>query len=82
MTRTTKADVLGMFGRLVKTVGEKAKGWRLDYASCYGGYVIQDVAENGGRENPLGLNRHDAKTMYYIMHHQCMLLEHLKERGV
>lgn len=37
--------------------------WRLNYAGCYGGWVIQEFCENGGVSCPLGYRRHNASTL-------------------
>lgn len=45
------------FDTFLKLIG-KQRGfeqgqWNLDYASCYGGYVIVEFMENGGEHHPL-----------------------------
>jgi hypothetical protein len=57
--RTTKADVRNAFEQLCKAMGKstdcwledrKARvgAWYLDYAPCYGGYIINEMANEGG----------------------------------
>lgn len=69
----TKKEVQGMFNRLLIALNKKEKtenyyiGWHLDYVNVYGGYVIEDIDENGGVDHPFGAIRRNAKEMYLSM---------------
>jgi len=41
--------------------------WHLDYAGCYGGWVIQEFDEGGGISCPLGYNRHKASDLLNLI---------------
>lgn len=81
MNRVTKKDVRCMFDRLCKAMkrlsGEKYQELTLDYVACYGGYVIEQVCENGGVSNPFGSRRRSAREMYLSMHMAAQALENL-----
>ena len=54
MTRTTKAEIQSAFTVWLKAIGgheaiqyNDANGYRLDYAACYGGWRIEQVASDG-----------------------------------
>ena len=53
-TRATRRRVDALFARLVVKLGPAARGWSLDLASCYGGYVI---VSDAGAGRPLGSQR-------------------------
>lgn len=72
MTRTTKAEVRAAFERFVRVMGGTENHWQtvdgrnvatpgayvLDSASCYGGYVVGRICNEGGGEGrPLGHSR-------------------------
>ena len=80
--RYTKAEILGMFNRLVKAmnkkIGREVGDLQLDYASCYGGYVIQELCnDQGGIRHLFGSNRRNAKEMYLSMLMTTIMLEEL-----
>jgi hypothetical protein len=66
--RYTKREVQGMFERLAKsmnkTIGYKPNEWNLDYASIYGGYVIEECGENGSVSHPFSTIRRGKRDMY------------------
>ena len=39
--------------KLGKTIGYEKGQWNLDYAQCYGGYIVVEFEENGGEYHPL-----------------------------
>ena len=83
--RTTKADVKGMFSRLVKAMGKledagSYNGLVLDYAPIYGGYVIEELGPEGGCSHPFGCVRRSAREMYLSMHMTAQALEDIKHQ--
>lgn len=74
--RFTKADAERAFLRLVEDAGARVAndykdvgGWRLDYAACYGGYVVEKIMnERGGISHPLGGERRTAKEFWAFAH--------------
>lgn len=84
--RITKSEIHGMFNRMIKTMMRHNPkldytNWQLDYVSCYGGYVVEQIGENGGVSHPLGMRRRSAAEMYCSMLMVCNALECL-EYGV
>lgn len=78
--RTNKSEVKGMFARLVKAMnkridGGSRNGLALDYASCYGGYVIVEYTPDGGESHPFGCTRRTAREMYLSMYMTASALE-------
>lgn len=78
----TKSAVKGMFSRLVKNMNKKEdagsyNGLVLDYVSCYGGYVIEEL-KNGGCSYPFGMMRRSAREMYLSM---CMLSQYIENEN-
>ncbi len=78
--RYTKSEVVGMFSRLCKAMDKHAyiDGLHLDYASCYGGYVIEEIDANGGVSHPYGALRRNAREMYLSMYMAAVALENLR----
>lgn len=79
----TKSEVQGMFTRLAKAMGKRidAGSWNglgLDYASCYGGYVIVEYGELGSESHPFGCQRRNAKEMYLSMLMATQALEDIR----
>lgn len=72
----TKSEVQGMFSRLAKAM--KREDLTLDYVSCYGGYVIEQIDENGGVNHPYGAMRRSAREMYLSMHMTTQALEDIR----
>lgn len=68
MNRTTRKDVEGQFNRLLYLFNKRQArsyddvgAWRLDYNSCYGGYVIEEiVTTSGGITHPFKCYRRSA----------------------
>lgn len=80
MSRTIRAEVVGMFNRLCTAVGYKAYRWKLDYAACYGGYVIEDYDENGVMQpHPFGYQRRPGGEMYSALCLACEAVEMMKK---
>lgn len=82
MNRTTKADIRGMFSRLVKAMGKKEDGGNynglvLDYAPIYGGYVIEELGPEGGCSHPFCSTRRSAREMYLSMYMAAQAIENL-----
>lgn len=79
----TKSEVKGMFSRLCKSIGKREdagsyNGWVLDYVSCYGGYVIEELGPNGACSHPFGCTRRNAKEMYLSL---WMLAQYLENQA-
>lgn len=60
--RVTKAELKGMFSRLVKLLGKE--NLALDHVACYGGYVVVEYGEKGSESHPFGCRRRTLKEMY------------------
>lgn len=81
--RTTKAEVIGMFKRLLRATytdhyngSLKQAGWTLDYNECYGGYVVVAYDKDGVMEiSPLGLARRKTREMYLSLCMACEAVE-------
>lgn len=81
--RYTKQELQGMFGRLVRAMNKKVEGVSydglgLDYAACYGGYVIVQYGARGSESHPFGCMRRTAKEMYLSMYMTAQALENIK----
>ena len=60
-----------------KTVG----AWRLDYAGCYGGWVIQEIDnEGGGISNPFGARRHKAGELLNMIYFARQMYRLIKQK--
>lgn len=75
----TKKEVQGMFTRLANAMNNP-KDLQLDYVSCYGGYVIEQIDENGGVNHPFGSPRRSAREMYLSMLMTAQALEDIRYR--
>lgn len=53
-TRATRKRIVALFSQLVRQLGPAARGWELDHAGPYGGYV---VTSDHGSGRPLGHRR-------------------------
>lgn len=67
MARYTRKDVEGVFALLCKAMGKEVAteygqqgAWFLDYAACYGGYVVGEY-DGPGQGRPLGHRRRSAR---------------------
>lgn len=71
MARITRKQITSVFNILCrsmnKTAGYERGNWCLDYAPIYGGYVIEEIMENGGIDHPLGSGRRSASEMCSAM---------------
>lgn len=73
--RTTKSQIHAAFDHYLKAIGKRPArawndvgGWGLDYNPAYGGYVIYEVAnEGGGQSRPLGDRRRSASAFYDML---------------
>lgn len=84
--RYTKADIKGMFSRLVKAMNKKEDGGSynglvLDYAPIYGSYVIEELGPEGGCSHPFGCGRRNAREMYLSMLMTAQALEDINYRN-
>jgi hypothetical protein len=65
--RISKTILLKKLGflcdKLGKTIGYQKGQWNLDYAQCYGGYIVVEFMENGGEHHPLLNKRLPANIM-------------------
>lgn len=67
--RYTRRDAQAAFERLMAACGARPAasyddvgGWTLDYAACYGGYVVQAIFnERGAIAQPFGWSRRSAR---------------------
>lgn len=74
--RTTKHEVVAVFGRLVKAMGGKVAesykdvgGYELDYNPTYGGYVINRISnESGAVDCQFGMGRLHAREFVSACH--------------
>lgn len=92
----TKTEVVGMFKRLMKAMNKHQApilindnadgvdhfpgGWSLDYASVYGGYVIEQEEESGGISHPFCGFRRSAREMYLSMYMAARAVESLGDK--
>jgi hypothetical protein len=67
-TRHTRRDAELAFSLLCDALGKRKatdyrdKGaWTLDYAACYGGYVVHELLPSGGITEPFGSTRVSAR---------------------
>lgn len=49
----------------------------LDYIACYGGYVIAEKLEDGGKSHIYGSQRRSAREMYLSMYMLAQQLENM-----
>lgn len=67
MDRYTRKDAEAAFDRLCAATGHRRAtayvgGWSLDYAACYGGFVIEEPTSSGGAiTQPFGSRRRTAR---------------------
>ena len=83
---TSKKHIQAVFERLVDACGKHIAhgyndvgGWQLDHNSVYGGYNIEEIAnESGGIRHPFGPVRMKAGAFAEAMHFALRALEHCK----
>lgn len=79
MSRTTAAELRGVFGRLLRNLeshGVDITGYRLDNASVYGGWTVAQREERtGGESRPFGDKRVPAGQMWDRLDYACRALE-------
>jgi len=88
MDRFTRKDAEKAFQNLCELLGKHVAkdhrdvgGWRLDYNSVYGGYVVEEIAnEFGAVSRPLGDGRVSAREFWERVHFTWRALQ-AKERG-
>lgn len=81
--RTTRKQVEGLFEHFCNVLGLRQAtsyddhgAYRLDYAACYGGYVIERIDdESSGVSQPFGETRRTAGEMWSAMHFALRALE-------
>ena len=69
MDRYTRKDAEAAFDRLCQATGHRRAtawddhgAWTLDYAACYGGFVVEEIlSDSGGVTQPFGSRRHSAR---------------------
>jgi hypothetical protein len=80
--RYPKREVQAMFIRFIKKLcptSETQADYFLDYASCYGGYVIEKYRPGEGVSFPFGMARKSGKEMYYALSMACDVLDELDQ---
>jgi hypothetical protein len=70
--RITKEQMRNIFKLLLKEMGKSKDvgnydGWDLDYAACYGGYMVVQYGPMGSQSLPFGIKRRGAQEMYSAM---------------
>jgi galactokinase/mevalonate kinase-like predicted kinase len=85
--RITKKELQTYFNIFVQEMNKEQKytinnngGWLLDYAACYGGYVIEQQEGNGCISHPLGIRRRSLKDMHLALEFAIEALR-LKQRN-
>jgi hypothetical protein len=81
--RATKTELNEAFSLFCKAIGKRVAtswndtgAWTLDYAKEYGGYVIQEIINDGGaKETPLGDQRYTATELVERMRFALRWLE-------
>lgn len=92
MSRTSKTEVHAVFERLAATAGvpiggqfdpetrKMSRGWNLDHASTYGGWVVVGYDGQGtGESRPLGERRMPAGEFVAAMHLAIRAIEASRE---
>ena len=86
--RITIKHVRNYFPYFLKAIGKRAAtSWKdvgghiLDYHSEYGGIVIVQMEEGGGRYHPFGSTRRTPREMLDAMHFAYDSIEVMKRRG-
>jgi len=83
MARTSRSQVEGVFGHLVRALGghvaashKDVGGWMLDYDAAYGGYNIERISNaSGAVSQPFGSGRHSASEMWEMIRFGLMCLD-------
>lgn len=86
MATITIDHLKGIYNRYIHAIGGRhatswndVGGYKLDYASLYGGYVITRIENKmGGISYPFFYNRLTKKELYNAMCFACLTLEHIK----
>jgi hypothetical protein len=86
---TSKSQVSGLFAHLARACGRRVAtafndvgAWGLDYNPVYGGYVIYEVANEGGAQHhPFGSERHKAAPFWYMMRFALTAIERCRGGG-
>jgi Flp pilus assembly pilin Flp len=92
MTRTTQAEVKGMFNRLCKAMNKRVAtkyndvgAWAIEYTAVYGGWLAYEITnESGCTSNILISKRLPSKDMYQALYMAVCAVEYLnynKERA-
>jgi len=64
---------------LNKPMGFEKGQWALDYAQCYGGYIVVEYLDNGGEHHPLLNKRLTAQRMDEALEMALRALEYREE---
>ncbi len=78
--RYAKREVQAMFVRFIKTLcptSATREDYFLDYAPCYGGYVIEKYNPIDGVSMPFGIARKSPKEMYLSLEMACNVLDEM-----
>jgi hypothetical protein len=81
--RATKTELNEVFNLFCKAIGKRVAAnyndtgaWTLDYTKEHGGYVIQEIINDGGaKETPLGDHRYSATELVERMRFALRWLE-------
>jgi hypothetical protein len=81
--RYTRRDAERAFGRLCEFTGHRVAasykdvgGWRLDGNATYGGYVVEEIVNEGGAiTHPLGEMRRPARDFCYSVNFAARVIE-------
>ena len=84
--KTTKKELQTYFNIFVQEMKREQKysdgGWLLDYATCYGGYVIEQQDGNGCISHPLGIRRRKIAEMMHALEFAIDVLRLKQREGV
>lgn len=86
MDRYTRKDAESALDRLCEATGNRRAsawndvgGWQLDYAACYGGFVVNEVFNDGGGiTQPFGSTRCSAREFCARVRFAIDAIEHAK----
>lgn len=83
MERYTKSDAAAAFNRLVEAIGGRVAekyndvgAYRLDHNGVYGGYVIEQICNDGGGvSRPFGDYRHPSREFCFMVNFALRVME-------
>ena len=83
MARITRKMLMNQLGFICdildKKIGFQLGNWNLDYAQCYGGYIVVEYMENGGEYHPLLNKRLVAQQMSDALNMALRALEYRED---